>query len=76
MAALGFVKAVTEGGDHWLEFMPPKIGVRSGKRIGPCFSTFMDAALRSYTHDQQDAAHMRLCNDDDDVIRRIFLEGV
>lgn len=76
MEKLGFAKAVTEGGDHWLSFMPQKIGKRSGKRVGSMFSPLMDKALRDDTHDRLDAAWMRLCNDDNDAIRKCFREGM
>jgi hypothetical protein len=38
-------------------------------------STETEAALSSRTHDQLDAARMRLCLDESDDIRRFYLEG-
>lgn len=80
-ASLGFVKAVTEAvkynSDHWLLYMP-----RSESKPGrmpslskKIFSPAMDSALRETTPDETDAAVMRLCLDDNDVIRRMYLEG-
>jgi hypothetical protein len=76
MSKLGFVEAVTKGGDDWLAFMPRRKGQRSGRDLGSILSTEMSSALQErITHDQIDAAHMRLCNDDDDLIRDIFRRG-
>lgn len=81
MSALGFAKAVTEAVKHdtdrWLLWMPKhpgKPGRFSPSR--PVLSISTEAALRATPHDQLDAARMRLCLDDSDVIRRIYREGV
>ena len=74
--AAAVTKAVASDCDKWLLFMPQRPGKpgRIGSRR-PAFSPPMDSALRESTHDQLDAAHMRLCLDDNDAIRRLFLEG-
>jgi hypothetical protein len=76
MSALGFVKAVTEGGDAWLLHMPRRISPRSGKDLGSPLHALTQAAMLDMTRDQYDAAVMRCCNDDNAIIRRIYREGV
>jgi hypothetical protein len=78
---LGIVKAVTEAialdaGDHsWVRFLPriKKPGrMGNGRARSPMPPRL---ALSERTHDQLDAARMRLCLDESDDIRRIYLEG-
>jgi hypothetical protein len=77
---LGIVKAVTEAialdaGDHWVLYLPR---IKKPGRMGfgrRALSTETEAALSSRTHDQLDAARMRLCLDESDDIRRFYLEG-
>ena len=77
--SLGIAKAVTEavsvGSDHWLIYLPR---VKTPGRIGqgkPLLSSATEAAITGRTHDQIDAAHMRLCFDENDVIRNMFRVG-
>jgi hypothetical protein len=77
---LGIVKAVTEAialdADHrWVAHLPR---IKKPGRLGAGrrpLSDATEAALSSRTHDQLDAARMRLCLDESDTIRRIYLEG-
>lgn len=78
---IGFAKAVTEAvkhdSDNWLLWMPKKAG-KPGRfsTSGAVLSVETEAAMNARTHDQLDAAHMRLCLSDSDAIRRIYLEGM
>lgn len=75
--SLGIVAAVKQAVDHntdnWRLYVArnaPKPG-RFGGGKRPNWIDWIDEA----THDQIDAAHMRLCLDANDTIRNIFLRG-
>lgn len=78
MLKLGIVAAVTaavahDSGDSWTLYVPRQVSKpgRFGGTKRPNWIDWMDES----THDQIDAAHMRLCLDASDTIRNMFLCG-